>query len=238
LATIHFSAFCADENIPTSKSYVDAEFAQKQDKIPADDGTPQILMNTGTAGEYGTKGIYDANGEYAVQQNNLVDAATMNAGVQNAIDSEFQCIEWSNPNDHTSDCLLMQIHNQDINISITDNNLVEQGSIGSRDGVNLSYEQFHTTRIRLKDYISVQPNTHYTIASNVPIVNIFYYDAEKNYLGTSSWRRVPYTFKTLRDTKLLRIVFVFDSGTAVPISTNDFEYFQLSEIFIPQNSNN
>ena len=100
-----FSAFGVGENIPTSKSYVDAEITQKQDKIAANDGSPQVLTNTGTAGEYGTKGIYDANGAYATQTQNLVDAATMNAGVQNAIDSEFQCIEY----DEHGECLLMQL---------------------------------------------------------------------------------------------------------------------------------
>ena len=101
-------AFAAGENVPTSKSYVDSKLAEKQDNIIAND-TPKVLTNTGTAGEYGTKGIYDANGAYAVQTQNLVDAATMNAGVQNAIDSEFQCIEWLDPNDHSSDCLLFNI---------------------------------------------------------------------------------------------------------------------------------
>ena len=101
-------AFAAGENVPTSKSYVDSKMAEKQDNIIAND-TPKVLTNTGTAGEYGTKGIYDANGEYATQTQNLVDAATMNAGVQNAINSEFQCIEWLDPNDHSSDCLLFNI---------------------------------------------------------------------------------------------------------------------------------
>ena len=102
-------AFAAGENVPTSKSYVDSKLGEKQDIIPKNDGAPRAIMNTGVAGEYGTKGIYDANGEYAAQQNNLVDAATMNAGVQNAIDSEFQCIEWLDPNDHSSDCLLFDV---------------------------------------------------------------------------------------------------------------------------------
>ncbi len=99
-------AFAAGENIPTSKSYVDSKLGEKQDIIPANDGTTaRVLTNTGTAGEYGTKGIYDANGAYATQTQNLVDAATMNAGVQNAIDSEFQCIEY----DENNECLLMQL---------------------------------------------------------------------------------------------------------------------------------
>ncbi len=100
-------AFAAGENIPTSKSYVDSKLGEKQDTIPANDGAPRVLTNTGTAGEYGTKGIYYANGAYAVQQNNLVDAQTMNAGVQNAINTEFRCVEWVDPNDHTSECLLL-----------------------------------------------------------------------------------------------------------------------------------
>jgi len=98
-------AFAAGENIPTSKSYVDSKLGEKQDIIPANDGATQVLTNTGTAGEYGTKGIYDATGAYATQTQNLVDAATMNAGVQNAIDSEFQCIEW----DEHGECLLLQL---------------------------------------------------------------------------------------------------------------------------------
>ena len=98
-------AFAAGENIPTSKSYVDSKLGEKQDIIPANDGAARVLTNTGTAGEYGTKGIYDATGAYATQTQNLVDAATMNAGVQNAIDSEFQCIEW----DENNECLLMQL---------------------------------------------------------------------------------------------------------------------------------
>ena len=102
-------AFAAGENVPTSKSYVDSKLSEKQDIIPKNDGATQVLTNTGTVGEYGTKGIYDTNGAYATQTQNLVDAATMNAGVQNAIDSEFQCIEWLDPNDHSSDCLLMDV---------------------------------------------------------------------------------------------------------------------------------
>ena len=123
-------AFAAGENIPTSKSYVDSKLGEKQDTIPANDGVTQVLTNTGTAGEYGTKGIYDANGEYAAQTQNLVDAATMNAGVQNAIDSEFQCIEY----DENNECLLMQIGNQNLfrsemitNITGAGGNIINNG---------------------------------------------------------------------------------------------------------------
>ena len=108
-----FSAFGVGENIPTSKSYVDAEIAQKQDKIAANDGAAQVLMNTGTSGEYGTKGIYDSTNSYATQTDALIDAVTMNTAVQNAIDSEFVCISWVN-DDPNEDCLLMQLANQNL----------------------------------------------------------------------------------------------------------------------------
>ena len=100
-----YSAFAAGENIPTSKSYVDAAIATKQDIISATTGASQVLTNTGTAGEYGTKGIYDSTGSYATQSDALIDAVTMNTAVQNAIDSEFQCVEYD---DH-GECLLMDV---------------------------------------------------------------------------------------------------------------------------------
>jgi len=101
-------AFGAGENVPTSKSYVDNAMTTKQDKISANDGATQVLTNTGTAGEYDTKGIYDATGSYATQTTNLVDAVTMNTAVQNAINAEFVCISWVD-DDPTKDCLLMEI---------------------------------------------------------------------------------------------------------------------------------
>ena len=103
-------AFAAGENVPTSKSYVDSKLGEKQDIIQENDGTTQVLTNTGTAGEYGAKGIYDANGEYVAQTQNLVDAATMNTAVQNAIDSEFQCVEW----DNHGECLLLDIFGNNV----------------------------------------------------------------------------------------------------------------------------
>ena len=104
---VGFSAFGAGENIPTSKSYVDSAVAQKQDKIPANNGTEQILMNTGTDGSVGTKDIYDSTGSYAEQTDALITAEQFNTAVQNAIDSEFECVGW-NPND-SSDCWFVKI---------------------------------------------------------------------------------------------------------------------------------
>lgn len=97
-------SFAAGENVPTSKSYVDSKMTTKQDNITATDA-PRAIMNTGVAGEYDTRGIYDSTGEYSDQTRALVDASSMNAGVQSAIDSEFQCIEY----DEHGECLLMDL---------------------------------------------------------------------------------------------------------------------------------
>jgi len=106
-AVIAIPAFAAGENVATSKAFVDTAVSQKQDKISANSGTVQVLANTGSTGTVGTKDIYNATGEYADQKNSLIDAATMNAAVQNAIDAEFECIQY-NPNDST-DCWLVRL---------------------------------------------------------------------------------------------------------------------------------
>ena len=94
------TAFAVGENIPTSKSYVDSAVAQKQDKIPANNGAEQILMNTGTPGNVGTKDIYDSTGSYIEQTDALVTAEQFNTAVQNAIDSEFECVGWDQTHTH------------------------------------------------------------------------------------------------------------------------------------------
>ncbi len=101
------SAFAAGENVATSKAFVDTAVVLKQDKIPANSGTTQVLTNSGESGTVGTKEIYDSTAAYAGQADSLVEAATMNAAVQNAIDAEFKCVQY-NPNDST-DCWLVDI---------------------------------------------------------------------------------------------------------------------------------
>ena len=87
----------------TSESYVDSAVAPLQNKIPAVN-TNTVLTNTGAAGEIGTKKIYDDTKSFTTQTDALITAETFNAAVQNAIDTEFVCIE-SIP----EGCLLYQI---------------------------------------------------------------------------------------------------------------------------------
>ena len=97
------TAFANGENIATSKAYVDTAIQQKQEKIPANNGVTQVLTNTGTPGSVGTKNIYDSSASYATQTDSLITAGDFNTAVQNAIDTEFECIAWRDPNDHNSD---------------------------------------------------------------------------------------------------------------------------------------
>ena len=100
LSFIVFPAFAV-----TSESYVDSAVNTLQNEIPAEN-TNTVLTNTGTAGEIGTKKIYDETQSFGTQTDALVTTETFNAAVQNAIDNEFVCIE-SIP----EGCLLYKIQN-------------------------------------------------------------------------------------------------------------------------------
>ena len=95
----------------TSKLYVDTNVATRQDAVDANN-TNTVMTYTDTAGTVGTKGIYDASGSYAEQQNALVPADVANAAIMNAINMEFVCAQW-NPNTEIpeTDCWKWRILN-------------------------------------------------------------------------------------------------------------------------------
>ncbi len=95
----------ADKTI-TSKKYVDTEVAKKQDKVPAIN-TNTVLTHTDTQGVIETKGIYQETGTYDEQINNLVTVGTVDAGIQNALETEFICEE-----SDEEGCLIWRIHNK------------------------------------------------------------------------------------------------------------------------------
>ena len=171
-------AFAAGENVPTSKSYVDSKLGEKQDIIPANDGAARVLTNTGTAGEYGTRGIYDANGDYATQQNNLVDAASMNAAVQNAIDSEFECVD--------DDCTLFSVDTNASNgvfffFFFTTNNQQEGRILSVANAIsdNVNYNVTDYIFLKAGDYTITFQDT--ASSTNRPF-RILRYDLDKNFI--------------------------------------------------------
>ena len=107
LLCLFLSFFIFPAYAVTSESYVDSAVNTLQNEIPAINANT-VLTNTGTAGEIGTKKIYDSTQDFSTQTDALITAETFNAAVQNAIDNEYVCVEWLG--EHIpGNCLLYQI---------------------------------------------------------------------------------------------------------------------------------
>ena len=96
------------DNTITSKEYVDGQVATLQTQIPAKN-TNTVVMNTGTAGTVGEKAIYDTTAAYGTQTDALVTAGAFNSAVQNALESEFVCVEWLGNVHDNAHCLLYEV---------------------------------------------------------------------------------------------------------------------------------
>ncbi|MBP5485736.1 MAG: hypothetical protein J6Y07_03460 [Alphaproteobacteria bacterium] len=79
-----------DTALPTVSAVNDGLNAT-QDTLGANKHADYVATYTSALGELGEKGIYQDSGTYATQQNNLVDAGTFNAALQNGLDNEFIC---------------------------------------------------------------------------------------------------------------------------------------------------
>ena len=101
LALFAFVAYA--DNTITSKEYVDGQVATLQTQIPAKN-TNTVLTNTGTAGSVGEKAIYDTTAAFGAQTDALVTAGQFNTAVQNALESEFVCVE-----SNSQGCLLYEV---------------------------------------------------------------------------------------------------------------------------------
>ena len=79
-------AFATGDNTVTSKSYVDAELAKKQNLIGG--GTADtVITNTGTAGTVGSKGVYKTTTAYSSQTGSLIEANHANSAIQNGLNA-------------------------------------------------------------------------------------------------------------------------------------------------------
>ena len=106
LALFAFVAYA--DNTITSKEYVDDQVATLQTQIPAKN-TNTVITNTGTAGTVGEKAIYDTSVAYNTQSDALVTAGAFNSAIQNALESEFVCIEWQGAVHDNTHCLLYEV---------------------------------------------------------------------------------------------------------------------------------
>lgn len=244
------AAFAAGENIPTSKSYFDAEIATKQDKIAANSGAARVLTNTGTAGEIGTKNIYNSSGSYAGQSGALIDAATMNAAVQNAINSEFECVE----DDGAGNCLLTRIVGADMGIQPGDGEWF-RAWIDRENPERWQYFEDASSSIR----IPVKPDVEYKLywdgtisdsiyrvgfvkTDRVPVLGNIYVDVYKSD-GTpgaefrSNTQTYPsYVFKVTDNT--IKYLVIQIGGADTPWATGDFSrlWSKISHLHLVENN--
>jgi hypothetical protein len=103
-----FAVVAYADNTITSKEYVDGQVSNLQTQIPAKN-TNTVLTNTGTAGTVGEKAIYDTSVAYGTQSDALVTAGAFNSAVQNALESEFVCVEWQGNVHDNAHCLLYEV---------------------------------------------------------------------------------------------------------------------------------
>ena len=96
------------DNTITSKEYVDGQVSTLQTQIPAKN-TNTVVMNTGNAGTIGEKKIYDTTAAFGTQTDALVTAGAFNSAVQNALESEFVCIDWLGDVHDNAHCLLYEV---------------------------------------------------------------------------------------------------------------------------------
>ena len=118
------------------------------------------------------------------------------------------------------------------NLFDVSNNPVEQGNIASTSGRDVA----SATRCRTDGYISVKPNTTYTLTASIDGyagntsggVFVYQYNEDASTWVGSSWRRpTGYTFTTNSTTVKIRILFgISSSATIVP---SDVSKIQLEE---------
>ncbi|MBO7508972.1 MAG: hypothetical protein J6T57_01705 [Alphaproteobacteria bacterium] len=162
-------AFAANEESVTSREYVDAGLSTKQDTLTTT-GTGAMTFDSSESDGLGQKPIYNPNGDYATQQNALVTASTANAGVQNAVATEFECIKWD-PNDRTV-CWLVQIVSKQLPAAYTQLEYLESTGTQYIDtgipatqntGVSVKYAFTALTR---QTYIFGSYSPHYYLGIN------------------------------------------------------------------------
>ena len=149
LALFAFVAYA--DNTITSKEYVDGQVSNLQTQIPAKN-TNTVLTNTGTAGTVGDKVIYDTTAAYGAQSDALVTAAAFNSAVQNALESEFVCVEWLGDVHDNAHCLLYEVRGATANQSP---NLLCEPSALTLSAFDVQTGIFTNTSVDTRSYVQL-----------------------------------------------------------------------------------
>lgn len=115
----------------------------------------------------------------------------------------------------------------EVNLWNPTKNKIELGAVASSDGE----ESASSSRLRTDGYIAVEPNTTYTISTNIAYVYVLEYGADKTYLKLSSgWKRSPYTFTTGATTGNIRLVLAVTSSGSTNMTVSDFEWLKVVKV--------
>ena len=169
-----------DTSLPQVNA-VNAGLDTKQNDIATIDDHTAVTY-TSQVGTIGQKGIYQTDGTYAAQSDNLIDAKTFNAALKNALDSEFVCAD--RPDAYapgTNTCWLWQIH-EGIRvpyISAT-GTVTQNGTPTPTSPIEpVFYRQGDMILRRVGDYADSYDATTHKITRRV---------GEKMFNGTENWR--------------------------------------------------
>ena len=167
ILTIIFALFAfavQADNVITSKEYVDTQASNLQEQISANDANT-VLTYTDTAGTVGEKKIYDSSAAYSGQNDALVTAGAFNTAIQNALETEFVCIDWLGDVHDNAHCLLYEIRGARKNI--LDPAIIRQGTLSSTEG----YFQYKPNRCYFC-YIPVKAGDimNFTVRTGTPPV--------------------------------------------------------------------
>jgi len=242
-----------DTSLPQVNA-VNAGLNTKQDDITAINDHTAVTY-TGQTGQIGQKGIYQTDGTYAEQSDNLIDAKTFNTALKNALDSEFVCADRPDAYDpNTNLCWLWQIHNDSNSINLFD--ITTATRYNARWDSNGHWLPQNQASVAQTYGTTVSPNTTYTISKVggnrlciTCFIQITIPVSETNIIpdyiirgSTNDFATGNYTFTTPENCNWL-LFSVKNSSANVPDATNiqiekgstATPYQPYGNVYIPQN---
>lgn len=230
------------DNTITSKEYVDGQVSNLQTQFPAKN-TNTVVTNTGTAGTIGEKAIYDTTGTYAEQQDALVTAGAFNTAVQNALESEFVCVEWLGDVHDNAHCLLYEVKNayhKSKNLFNKNDPRIRHRQWQDVDNC-FSGQQVssapNSNKYFISEPIAIEPNTTYTITKTDSGSNPSFFYLDENLFclgGFKNLGRGSLTFTVPNNPDIKYLLF---PGAEADIDTIQLEQGETATPYQPYGEN-
>ena len=116
--------------------------------------------------------------------------------------------------------------NSGVNIDIYDpvKHPIEQGNIQSASAADFA----STTRLRVKGYVEVKPNTAYRISTNLYKMFLIQCYADKTPISNTGWQASPYLINTNPSCAYIRLTFQNSSGSTITV--DEFEWLKIEQL--------